>query len=189
MKTCTNGNYPFIGDGTTTSNECKTCTPGCTKCTAAGLTYCSACGNDGGGVPHYLAVNSTTCGTGCPTGQFIETVGSFVCVACDISCQDCTVNATNCGTCNSGYSQKADNTCVSSCPAAFYSDGTDCLGCDPGCATCYGSALTQCYTCKNNGTHNHFKEIGVNTCVTTCAAGEFENVSAFACQVCDFRCT
>lgn len=114
----------------------------------------------------------------------------YSCIACDISCKNCTINSTNCDVCNTGFSKKtSDSTCVSACPTGFYSDGTNCVACDPACATCYGNLKTQCYSCKYNGSANYFKEIGVDTCLTTCGSGEFENTTTFTCQLCDFRCT
>lgn len=142
LKTCPDGQYPFISNSATVTNECIDCTLGCTKCTALGLTYCSACGDDGVD-DYYLAINSTTCGKTCPNGQFLGTVASHLCIACDISCQTCTVNSTNCGTCNTGFVKNTtDQTCMSACQVGYYSDGTNCVICDLACASCYGPLKT-----------------------------------------------
>jgi len=48
--------------------------------------------------------------------------------------------------------------------------------CTPECATCFGNANTQCYSC-NNGWY-----LSGNTCVTTCPTGQWGNPSGNVCQ-------
>ena len=135
---------------------------------------------------YYLG--ASTCYSTCPTGQYSLT-SNLTCQPCDVSCYTCTTSATMCGSCNIGYTKQADGTCLASCSAGLYNNGTVCVACDAACQTCYGPFKSTCYSCKNNGTVNYFKHLTSNTCGTSCSAGQYADLPTFSCIKCDYRCS
>ena len=162
---------------------CTACTTPCATCT--GATACLTC--DGANLLHY---GTTTCSNACPDGQYDG--GSGKCLQCSVYCKKCT-SLTACSACNSlggvGY-YLSGSSCIASCPAGKYGQvpSYTCTSCDPGCSTCYGPALTQCYSCKNNGTDNHYLEYGTQTCSTTCPSSQYPDSTTFRCMLCASSC-
>lgn len=129
-RTCPDGYYAKNASSPSLSNTCEPCTSGCEKCTNTGLTRCLSCTNDLSGVPYYLAINSTVCGTTCPNGQYLNpAVVPFICLSCDINCARCNGISTNCTFCwyiNSitpVYLTNISSTlakCATTCPSGYW---------------------------------------------------------------------
>ena len=80
---------------------------------------------------------------------------------------------------------------MQNCPDGEYEDtGTNhCLACDPGCATCFGNALTQCDTCSGASGTNYYKIVGATECAQTCPNGQFiSGTLTLQCEVCSSEC-
>lgn len=97
----------------------------------------------------------------------VSSTDSLVCAS---NCETCTSGAASgCTLCSSGYySHPTNNNCVSSCPSNSYvhSASRSCISCDAACATCNGSASSNCLSC----------------------ASQYYFASANNCQACDSRC-
>ena len=161
---------------------CEACAAPCATCTAAGV--CLTC--SGANLLHY---GTTTCSASCPGGEFNG--GSGKCLQCPIYCKTCTAYAT-CTACNSlggvGY-YLSSSACIATCPTGNYplDSNLTCQPCDPACSTCFGPALTQCSSCKNNGTVDFYLIYGSTTCNETCPSDQFQS-SSFVCLLCASSC-
>lgn len=154
--------------------------------------------------PYYGINNTRTCASGCPTGQFPNTI-FYRCDACPSACVSCT-SLSNCLGCIT-YSIAANNfcyafcnvsglvnvtnssnmyfsidnkSCVSSCPNGTYTSLVYCFGCSSACATCINSG-TQCLSC-NNGLY-----VLNGSCLSSCPSGYKPNVT-LNCAYCGSTC-
>lgn len=103
------------------------CIPNCKTC-ADGVT-CSACNET-----YILALNSSQCGTGCETGQFVSLAKK--CQPCFQNCDNCT-NSTSCTKCSSTYYLLGETSCTQNCGTSRYK-GAD--------QTCKGKSPTKVRT-------------------------------------------
>jgi hypothetical protein len=67
-------------------------------------------------------------------------------IACSANCTSCTSSA-SCTSCVSGM-LVYQGYCVSECPIQYFSNGENCLACDPDCVTCTGSSSSACTSCS-----------------------------------------
>jgi proprotein convertase subtilisin/kexin type 5 len=91
---------------------CEPCATGCNTCSNTNTT-CTTCSSG-----YYMVAASSSCVTTCPSGLYPEAV-SQTCVGCQSPCSSCTGNQINCTSCISGKNLLG-NTCVDSCPTAWY---------------------------------------------------------------------
>jgi len=87
---CPNGQYDYG------NNTCALCHSNCYKC--SDYTTCTDCPFNFLGFQTFL-FNDSKCYNPCPSG-FYGVISSRLCVACDISCFNCTGTAKNCILCN-----------------------------------------------------------------------------------------
>ena len=173
----------------------------------SGLTNCQSCNdvmstvvdpitlvNSTVVTKYYKFIGVDTCGTSCPTGQFINSTVSFLCQPCSSECKTCQNTAKTCidaSSCNSGYFYLSSNSsCLAVCPNGFYANTstTTCTQCNPGCALCTGGLLTQCTACQVDDVTDplnpttYYKRININQCTTVCDAGQYEDPTDFLCK-------
>ena len=138
-----------------TNNDCLKCNTSCLDCTA---TQCLSCNSP-------FLLYGGLCYSSCPTGSYIGNATN--CIGCPTTCTGC-VSSTNCTACITGYSfYNQTDSCLSSCPSGFYSDGSNCLTCptspsvclvcsyvnqQPACITCTAGSLIQEYVCVTSCT-------------------------------------
>lgn len=184
LVTCPSGSF-----GTTDGSGnlvCSSCTGPCATCKDSGTT-CLSCTS--GNVLYYT---EATCSNSCPNGEYDG--GSQKCKPCSIYCQTCTNSASNCQSCKSlggiGYYLNGTS-CIATCPDGTFKNTSTlkCDSCPSACATCFGSALTKCYSCKNDGTNNYYLLYGTYTCNQTCSAGQYAVNSSMQCLLCASTCT
>ncbi len=150
------------------------------------------------------------CVTNC-TGAFYEGLTTLTCLPCQAGCAECDVSPTNCSSCkntdatNYFFLQPGANTCSSTCPSEYFKQ-TDfkcekcALGygdwnpipatpispcselCNDACATCFGSAVTQCYSCKGT----NYLQPGSTTCTNSCPPGYNPSTSGNLCELTQF---
>jgi len=143
------------GDGFYLSSDSQTCYPcdsTCVTCKGTSSTDCMAC-NKSSLVP-YLS-DSGQCLSSCPALLFIyNPAGEQRCVT---ACPQ--------GSFNSEFPTK---TCVFSCGAGFYVDGSYCRQCTPTCRSC---AMGGCLSCERAGSTPWFTD--GQQCVAGCPATMF----------------
>jgi len=86
----------------------------------------------------------------------------------------------------------SSNTCqASSCPNRFYtvSATLTCSACHTACLTCTGALITQCGSCRNDGTNDYYLQVSSTTCAQSCAAKQFTDTTNHVCTVCNTGCT
>ena len=179
----------------TTNLQCAACDAACAICTGPSKSECSQCKNDGAN-DYYLEYGTTTCSQTCPVGQYQDTSGTFQCLLCASSCDTCLNTSSNCQTCAFSTTIGANvflsgTQCLLACPAGFWGDTSNhqCTSCHVGCAVCTDASLTTCTSCRNDTSTQYYKEIGINTCATTCPAGQFISASVSnLCQACSITC-
>jgi proprotein convertase subtilisin/kexin type 5 len=181
VPTCPSTYYP----SPTVTPTCESCTGNCITCT--GASSCITCVAD-----TYLWLGDTVCTGDCPDGQYHPaSVGK--CSMCSSFCLTCSLTATNCTSCTSvggvAYFLNASN-CLPLCPKGKYGElsGFTCTGCADGCASCFGSSNTTCYSCKSFSSTNYYLEYGEFNCLTNCPDGQYANATAFKCLLCSANC-
>ena len=173
-----------------TGHSCDACSLGCASCSYLGLTFCSVCKNDTT-VIYYKDLDTATCGTTCPDGQFISAAVPNICQRCSPTCLTCSVAAENCTNLNCSINYYyLNNSCLSACPNQYYADSTlrQCLICTSGCALCFGTGLTSCTKCNAPGGVQYYKQIGITTCATGCNPGEYPSPLTKECTLCPNVC-
>jgi hypothetical protein len=168
-------------------------------------------------VGHYLGIitptstdpiQTTTCYAqgDCPIGSF-DDASTTVCTLCNIACQSCSVNSTNCPTCMPSYYHDfyidfcyPNGSCLNGNPAAVgqvvVSGNQTCQLCHPRCASCTAvNDYTACSMCTNNFylgiiTHNSTDPIQLTTCYDagSCPTGSFDQSGQIVCTICDSNC-
>ena len=182
LNNCPNGYYEDA-----TLRQCLACATGCATCSAAGTAACTVCSNT-----YYLQIGLTSCLAGCNSGEFPSALNNK-CVLCNSACATCTALNT-CQTCQSvnGIAYFLNGTsCTVACPSNQFGQLSNyqCTACADGCATCFGAALSNCYTCGASSVPtNHFLIYGTNICSPTCPAGQYSNATSFKCLLCDVNC-
>lgn len=171
--------------------QCTQCTTGCQSCFSTGLNSCTACQSLVNGTKYYLQIGVNTCDLNCNQGEFKNST-TLKCVACRSACKTCT-DSTTCQGCQSvdGLAYfLTNNTCSVICPIGTYGEinNYQCTSCFAGCKTCYSSTQSDCYTCKNNGTHNFYLIYGTTICNLTCPDGTYQNSTSFLCLICSPLC-
>lgn len=186
---CPAGFYGWLSGQVGVSNRCLACSPGCAVCSGSGTSNCTQCSNDGV-FDYYLVYGTTICSPYCPPGQFADTSNGLRCLLCDASCSTCENTSTTCIDCAAALLKTPASTCVATCPVGTMSNTTDCVPilCNQACASCIGTAITQCLSCRNNGTTDFFKSLTATECLTVCPAGQFADISTFTCQLCSTSC-
>jgi proprotein convertase subtilisin/kexin type 5 len=131
------------------------------------------------------------CDSSCQTCSVIATrcltcSSGFNCTICDLKCLTCNGSPTNCSVCASG-AYLFNNTCFSSCPTSFYNDDNG--GAGPNiCKKCDVS----CVTCTGPGNTNcpscvaFYRQSGT-TCSTSCMPG-YGYTYSFICVICVSPC-
>lgn len=173
--TCLGGYYLYLNSCLTTCptgsvgivTSCQNCTTGCRSCQTT-TTYCTSCL-----AGYYLLASSNECVQNCPTGLYPDPL-TLTCIGCVSPCVTCSGTTTNCTSCISNQ-YLYGNTCVSSCPEAYYVVNNVCTACPTGCLTC--TSGTRCQSCLPS------YYLYQSTCVANCPASAAVIVSG-ACTAC-----
>ena len=169
---CTSsGSYIPVG-----TSECRPCDATCAQCSGSAANQCTSCAS-----PKVL--QSGSCQAECSAG--FAATSSGVCNPCVAPCATCSsLSSGACLSCLSELGLLLDgSTCVTSCPANKFSNGTHCVACDASCATCTGALANQCSTCAVSG-----KFIYGGACVDACPGGHFDDESR-RCVPCSGACS
>lgn len=166
---------------------CAACDGSCNGCVRSN-TNCISCA---GG--HFRVIGSNACTNSCGSGLYGDT-NTNLCTVCPIGCSACSMtNSTlSCSACSMvagvQYYLDSSNNCVVRCSSLFFGGLNNvsqyaCLGCEGTCATCNGTAATNCLTCTGT---RYLKYLGTE-CVTTCDDGTFKS-SNNQCAPCSSNC-
>lgn len=147
-QTCPNNYY-----GNTGNSQCASCAASCDGCFSSN-TNCINCA-----INNFRVIGSNACTTNCGTGYYGET-NTGLCTICPIGCVSCseTTSVVSCSQCTivAGVQYYLDSgSCKAICPALSFG-GFDtnshpvCKSCDGSCATCNGTASTNCLTCSGS---------------------------------------
>ena len=194
ISSCPAGKY-------STGSACASCDPSCTLCFDAFSYTCTSC-NFTGATRYYLGINSYTCYSSCPDGQFSNpSLNPSVCLLCSSICTRCDTIASNCTFCTYSGAHlvyRLNNMCYPTCPAKYFglpntSATTDntCQPCTSGCATCFALGLNKCNSCESVATDNYYLGINSTTCyLSTCPSGQFidDTNSPNVCVACHYSC-
>lgn len=129
-----NGSY-YISE----AGFCVRCSLACKSCTYSSADNCTVCSDN-----YYLLVNSTSCRSICPSGQYPDSSGGK-CAPCDRSCFTCAGSSSYCTGCNAD-TYLLGSVCASDCPAG-YMKGTapnKCVQCEVNMVSFNGSCLSVC---------------------------------------------
>lgn len=181
LPTCPPTYYPSA----TPTPTCQNCSGNCSTCIDA--DNCITCKAD-----TYLWFGETVCSGDCPDGQY-HPANVSKCKMCSSFCKTCSFAPTNCTSCTSvgGVAYFLDSySCRPLCPLGKYGNLTDftCTACADGCASCFDSTNTSCYSCKQFSSTNYYLEYGEFNCLTTCPDGQYANASSFRCLLCSANC-
>lgn len=146
-----------------------------------------------------LQITATTCPTGCTccqapatgykcltcvaTNQYL--LISDVCTLCDVSCNLCQYQLTNCINCALGYYRQINGGgCIPSCPLYYRQSATSCDRCnDPFCLSC-PVAIGTCSQCNTSAFL-----MPTSVCTIQCPDRYFQNTFFRVCQSCtDANC-
>lgn len=152
------------------SASCSSCHPTCKSCWGGSNTNCYSCPSN------RLYMSQYSCD--CNTNYYDTLFPNYLCVACSLSCQTCSVASTNCTSCYA-LSHLSNNVCI--CNDGYYSNGAVCSPCVIQCGTCLASS-NFCLTCNLN----HYTILNGSTCV--CPVTKYQNASTLVCQSCYFSC-
>ena len=153
--------YPYVIN----NKKCAGCDPICKTCSLI-ATNCTSCYINS--TNPYLSVSSTFLGNCIPScnNTYYGDILNGVCKLCSsltINCDNCS-SQTTCYSCNSGFILYL-NTCISTPPLGYYSNGGVAAPCDPNCATCSNFA-TNCTSCVG------LLNLDNNVCNSTCPSGK-----------------
>lgn len=182
LQVCPSGKF---GDTSGSAPVCTACTAPCATCSTSATT-CLTCTSG-----NVLRLGSTVCASTCLAGSYDG--GSGYCLACSIYCKSCTTSSDNCQSCNSlggvGY-YLSSSKCIATCPTGNYPESSNltCIACATGCATCTGSTVDDCTSCKLASSTNYFLKYGTTTCATSCPNGQYSVTSTFQCLLCSSSC-
>jgi proprotein convertase subtilisin/kexin type 5 len=179
---CPNGYY-----ASASVRQCLTCATGCATCSAAGNAACTVCS-----ASYYLQIGLTQCLGSCNVGEFANAVGN-VCSLCVAACASCTSLAVcqSCQSVNGIAYFLSGSSCTVACPSYQFGKLTNnqCTNCADGCATCFGSSLSNCYSCNASSTAvNYYLVYGTNTCNNLCPDGQYANSTIYQCLLCNANC-
>ena len=100
------------------------------------------------GLGYYAKHGSNIC-TPCAVGSYANQLGSIVCTACPIGRSTSGIASTSCDVCATGYKQQGES-CLPSCRAGEYWDGSMCAACPQGTFSIAGA--TTCSKCPDGYT-------------------------------------
>ncbi|KAI6123178.1 growth factor receptor domain-containing protein [Pisolithus croceorrhizus] len=197
---------------------CRPCPSGCTSCDdgISGTGRCLSttvsnppsscncingqCGSNGQCtcLPGWTSASNGTQCAACANGYFLDSSGN--CEICQLGCAECAAGSGDCITCQSGFTQNANDRTMcnavsqttssgTTCPDGSYSNGSSCEPCATECQTCTGSTSNDCVICAS-GTYS------LNgSCVQTNSVGVCQGSSLIAnnnkheCDTCGPKCT
>ncbi|KAL4508008.1 hypothetical protein ABPG72_021381 [Tetrahymena utriculariae] len=185
---CSNG---FWGNSST--HTCDQCDPNCLTCEPQGpSTSCLSCQSP-------LFLKNQSCIPDCnPIGEYGDQI-TRKCTLCDNTCYTCNQQYNiNCLSCTGSlqlYQNQClnvcpqfyyglNNVCQKKCPNSMYPDDTSnlCQPCNPTCPTCFGSQISECYSCLAP------YYLDINTCVLQCPSNKYKNNLNQQCDLCDSSC-
>jgi proprotein convertase subtilisin/kexin type 5 len=163
---CPSGSFPNA-----TTNTCMGCTavmPNCVSCYA---------GSSG----HYSAT-CATCASGFYGAGFGGSwQGSTKCDPCAAGCSACSVSASNCTGCFTGFSKVGAN-CICSVAGTYYNAATgtctNCVLAIPNCATCVLGTTTTCSACLSGFYLSGSTCVACQPNCNTCVAGSCSSCKA-----------
>ena len=158
----------------TPSFDCGPCFSTCQRCSGPSSAECTLCKTGYHQFPQTATGSKTNfeCLYPCPARYATITVsGRIACVACtDPNCITCAPQGT-CYTCDPGWVAVSGS----------------CLPCSSTCATCTGTASSQCTSCPSNRYISGFSASGTFTCVTSCSTG-YKPLNGECVQCADANC-
>ena len=168
-------NCPIGYFGQTTIRECERCDISCQTCSGSYNYQCTSC-------PAGYYYNAGFCSNStppCSTSQFANPVNNS-CTNCIAPCSTCNgPTSYNCTSCSGLY--LINSTCIATCPANYYADGSawKCQACGIGCAACNA---TTCLACISG---YYFFSTSSPTCTLTCIAGYVADPTSLQCVNCN----
>ncbi|XP_058978156.1 furin-like protease 2 isoform X2 [Musca domestica] len=155
---------------------CWPCHESCETCAGAGQDSCLTC------APAHLHVTDlAVCLQVCPEGYY-ENYDNKTCVPCEANCGSCQDRPDYCTSCEH-HLVMHEHKCFSSCPLHTYeTEEYNCAPCHSSCATCNGSAESQCITCRSG----RFAHDG--KCLNSCPDGYYADKKRQECVACPTGC-
>ncbi|XP_059222311.1 furin-like protease 2 isoform X2 [Stomoxys calcitrans] len=155
---------------------CWPCHESCETCAGAGQDSCLTC------APAHLHVTDlAVCLQVCPEGYY-ENYDNNTCVPCEANCGSCQDRPDYCTSCEH-HLVMHEHKCFSSCPLHTYeTEEYNCASCHSSCATCNGSAESQCITCRSG----RFAYDG--KCLNSCPDGYYADKKRQECVSCPTGC-
>ena len=151
--------YQFYGSATT--SQCEECVGRCNECTSE--EECLNC--------QLGFLEGTNCVDHCAQVGYYTDLETLECEPCSPECQECEYLSTFCLSCSSSL-VFYNNTCMTTCPDATFSDGITCQACTYPCEHC--SSATLCLTCIDSYLMD-------SACVSPCPDAYYEDNLALTC--------
>ncbi|XP_049311526.1 furin-like protease 2 isoform X2 [Bactrocera dorsalis] len=155
---------------------CWPCHESCETCAGAGQDSCLTCAP-----AHLHVVDLAVCLQVCPDGYY-ENYDNKTCVPCEANCASCQDRPDYCTSCEH-HLVMHEHKCYSACPLHTYeTEDYNCASCHSSCATCNGSAESQCITCRSG----RFAYDG--KCLNNCPDGYYADKKRQECVACPIGC-
>ncbi|XP_053949686.1 furin-like protease 2 isoform X1 [Anastrepha ludens] len=155
---------------------CWPCHESCETCAGAGQDSCLTCAP-----AHLHVVDLAVCLQVCPDGYY-ENYDNKTCVPCEANCASCQDRPDYCTSCEH-HLVMHEHKCYSACPLHTYeTEDYNCASCHSSCATCNGSAESQCITCRSG----RFALDG--KCLNNCPDGYYADKKRQECVACPTGC-
>lgn len=163
------------------AHECRLCHTSCSSCNGKESTQCTSCLKGTSVSLDGRCIDSRHLRRTCHPGQYLDGV-NFECVACPLSCSNCSDNLT-CTSCPVDQYLTQHGTCVETCVSQTANEIISfCRGthCHHSCLTCFGPESIHCNSCPQG--FLFFK----NSCIENCPLHYYR--SNLTCRTCHSSC-
>ncbi len=110
-----------------------------------------------------------------------------MCDPCDNNCATCSVNVTQCSSCNNSVPLYLfGTTCLSSCPSNYFIKNNVCKLCELPCRLCT-TTINTCSACFTNSTKLYWYQFECIDAIS-CPIGNFINYINSSCNRCPSEC-
>ena len=163
----------FLNSSASSCELCSSLALNCSNCSSE--TACFSCDSN-----YYFFPDNSSCIAEIPSG-YAAVNGTLT--PCDPSCATCTIEVTNCSSCDGNLSLFS-NSCIDVCPNLTVAVNNTCTECSYPCLDCSLSP-SACTSCLSNS--SLFFDSLTNSCVDSsfCPNGTYPDLASSVCSSCN----